>query len=419
MKKQIIAILYVCFLLIGFPFNSVAQNDEIYRYIDSVMHAEQNANIKRQQEALLSGQIEMGWFTLDMNKVKRFNQFEGIYLGLGGHTNEKLLRSFSFGGYAGYGFKDKKTKQGIDISLWPFKDRHLTLKTAYSYDTRESGGSRFFDENIGVIEPSSFRFFYVDKMDYERNINLSFSYKQKLAELFFAVQQRIVDRGYDISNGTMILLPEQYNVSGVFAGIRLTPNEKTLPVVWFQVTRGVPGMFKGRYNFNRYEGKIQFTQDFKRIGRSSLQVILNQLEGNAPYFEYFNGRGSFGKFGLYASGSFVTMHPNEFMNDRSISLYLSHTFGNLFRHTELFNPYPALVFNYGWGKLNNAPSYYFLSEEDMHNGFVEAGLQMNNLLDLKIYGLGLGAYYRLGAYSNPTVKENLTFKIVISFPGKN
>ncbi|MDP4291847.1 MAG: hypothetical protein Q8908_12255, partial [Bacteroidota bacterium] len=133
----------------------------------------------------------------------------------------------------------------------------------------------------------------------------------------------------------------------------------------------------------------------------------------------FNGGGTFGKFGLFAPGSFVTMHPNEFISDKSIGLFFSHHFGNLFSHTLLFNPSPELVFNYGWSKLQTDPLLYFLPVMDMHNGFAEAGVQLNNLLDLNVYGVGLGAYYRLGAYSYATVKENLEFKIVISFPRKN
>ena len=414
------------------PDSLSSGRSEIYHYIDSVMHIDQYAQIKRQQDALLSGQIELGWFSLDMSRVKRFNQFEGLYLGLGGHTNEHLMRSVSLGGFAGYGFKDKKTKYGFDVSVWPSKDHIFVVNAGYSYDTRESGGTKFFDENFGTIEPSSFRFFYIDKMDYERKLSFSLSLKKDFADVYFAVQSSVIDRGYDISNGVKVMLPDQYNVSGVFVGIRLSTSEiaspvsngqvskpSLFPVLWLQVTRGVPGMFKGEYNFSRYEGKIQFGQDFRRLGRSYLQVVWNQLEGNAPYFEYFNGRGSFGNFGLYASGSFVTMHPSEFLNDRSIGLFFTHNFGKIFPHTEIFNPSPALVVNYGWGKLQKDPPFYYLSEMDMHKGFVEAGVQINNLLDLKVYGLGLGGYYRMGAYRNQSVKENLVFKIVISFPGKN
>jgi len=410
-----------------------AERSDVYRYIDSVMHIDQYAEIKRRQESMLSGKIPIGWFSLDMSRLKRYNRFEGIYLGLGGHTNEKFMRSVSLGGFAGYGFKDKKTKQGFDVSIWPDKLKQFTFNAGYSYDTQESGGSQFFDDKSEILDPSSFKSFYVDKMNYEERLRFSVSYKLCNTIFYGAVQQRIIDPGYDILNGVKILVPPRYyNVSGFVAGIRWAPGKllspvqgetdsksSLLPVMWFQVTRGIPGLRKGNYNYYRIEGKLHLTNNMGHFGRSSLLVVGNYLDGKAPYFEYFNGRGSYGNFGLYASGSFVTMHPDEFLNDKSLGLFFSHTFGTIFPHTELFNPCPALVLNYGWGKLNNGPSYYFLSATDMHLGFIEAGVQINNLLDLKIYGLGLGVYYRMGAYSNSSVKENLVFKIVISFPGKD
>jgi hypothetical protein len=410
----------------------IAGRADIYRYIDSVMHNDQNAQMKKREETLLSGEIEMGWFSLDMNRVKRFNQFEGFYLGFGGHTNDKLLRYVSFGGYVGYGFNDKKKKYGEEISLKPDKGQHFTITAANSYDTRESGGTQFFDENAGKLEPSSFRFFYINKMDYEHKVSLSISYKINNALFYGALQRRIIDRGYDISNGIQVLSPEQYNVSGVVVGMRISPGQKfplsaydedikqsLWPVLWLQLTRGIPGMFKSTYNFSRFEGKMQLSHTFSQLGRSTMQVVGNLLQGNAPYFEYFNCRGTYGNLGIYAPGSFVTMHPNEFMVDRSMSFFFTHTFGKLFRHTLLFNPNPVWVFNYGVGKLKTNPTYYFLPFMDMHKGFAETGIQINNLLDLDLYGVGLGAYYRLGAYSNATLKENMVFKIVISFPGKD
>ena len=414
--------------------DSVAnERADIYRYIDSVMHIDQYAEIKRRQESMLSGEIPIGWFSLDVSKLKRYNSFEGFYLGIGGHTNEKLFTSVSLGGFVGYGFKDKKTKKGFDVTVWPDKLKHLSFNTSYSYDTEEGGGSQFFDDKSEILEPSSFRSFYVDKMNYEERVRFSITYKISNTVFYGAVQQRIINPGYDILNGVKVLVPPPYyNVSGLIAGIRWSPGKSLksvqgetdskgseYPVLWLQVTKGIQGMRKAIYNYNRFEGKFHFAHNMSHLGRSSLLMVGDYLDGKAPYFEYFNGRGSYGNFGLYASGSFVTMHPNDFLNDRSIGLFFTHTFGNFFSHTEIFNPYPALVFNYGWGKLNSGPTYFFLPVTDMHLGFLEAGVQVNNLLDLKVYGLGLGAYYRMGAYSYSSVKENLVFKIVVSFPGKD
>ena len=92
-----------------------------------------------------------------------------------------------------------------------------------------------------------------------------------------------------------------------------------------------------------------------------------------------------------------------------------HRFGRIFPTTSFVKIEPALAFNYGWGELKNRPSGYFLPASDCSKGYLETGLQINNLINLKIYNLGLGAYYRLGAYSNTATKDNLVFKIVINF----
>src|ERR1035437_3200191 len=233
-----------------------AERADIYQYIDNVMHIDQYAEIKRRQESMLSGEIPIGWFSLDVSKLKRYNRFEGFYLGVGGHTNEKLFRSVSLGGFFGYGFKDKKTKQGFDVSVWPDKLKHVTFNTSYSYDTQEGGGSQFFDEKSEILDPSSFRTFYVDKMNYEERVRFSVTYKLSHSIFYGAFQQRIINPGYDILYGVKVLVPPQYyNVSGLIAGIRWAPGlslnpvqgeadskGSDYPVLWLQVTKGIQNL---------------------------------------------------------------------------------------------------------------------------------------------------------------------------------
>lgn len=377
---------------------------------------------------LLSGQIKTGWFSFEMNKFLRYNKFEGLNLGLGGHTNADFSNHFTLGGYASYGFRDTKVKYSSDATLWMDKFHQSGLTFLYSYDTRESAGSRFFDESYGTLNSAGFRFFYVKRMDYERKMILSLKAKIGFATFFMGAEQRIVEKGYDINNGIKVLLPDSYNCSGFITGVRLAPGEKLVnyndqiislgshyPIFWFQYTKGVTGFMKGSFNYNRFESKISYDLTIPRFGKSSFLLIGNKVDGSVPYFEYFNGRGTFGSWGLFASGSFVTMHPDEFLNDKFFCLFYTHHFGRIFARTSVFKIEPALAFNYGLGELKNKPSGYFLPATDCSKGYLETGLQINNLIDLKIYNIGLGAYYRMGHYRLPGVKDNLVFKIVINF----
>lgn len=377
---------------------------------------------------LLSGQIKAGWFSFEINKFLRYNKFEGLNLGLGGHTNADLSNRFTLGGYACYGFRDTKAKYSSDATLWVDKLHQSGITFLYGYDTRESDGSRFFDESYGALNSAGFRFFYVKRMDYERKMMLSLKTRIGFSTFFVGAQQRIVETGYDIDNGTAVLLPDNYNCSGFITGIRLAPGETFIssdnqitslgsryPIFWFQYTKGVTGFMKGGFNYNRFESKISFDLAVPRLGKSSILLVGNKVDGSVPYFEYFNGRGTFGSWGLFAPGSFVTMHPDEFLNDQFFCLFYTHRFGSIFGRQSVFKIEPALAFNYGWGELTNKPTGYFLPATDCSKGYLETGLQINNLIDLKIYNIGLGAYYRMGYYSNPGVKDNLTFKIVINF----
>lgn len=387
-----------------------------------------NSNVNNFNLQLLSGQVKTGWFSFEINRFLRYNKFEGLNLGLGGHTNADFSDQFTIGGYTGYGFKDTKAKYSADATFWIDKIHQSGLTFLYSYDTRESAGSRFFDESYGPLNSAGFHSFYVKRMDYERKMILSLKTRIGFSTFFVGAQQRIIEKGYDINNGTKILLPDTYNCSGFITGIRFAPGEEPInsnnqinltnsryPIIWFQYTKGVADLMKGGFSYNRLESKISYDFAIPRLGLSSILLIGDKVDGSIPYFEYFNGRGAFGSWGLFASGSFVTMHPDEFLNDQLFCLFYTHRFGRVFGEQSIFKIEPAFAFNYGWGELKNKPLGYFLPATDCSKGYLEAGLQINNLIDLKIYNIGLGTYYRMGYYSNPVFKDNLVFKIVINF----
>src|SRR6185437_14319356 len=61
-------------------------------------------------EAVITNKIAIGFLNLNLNKILKFNNYESTRLGLGLHTNQKVSKVFTVGGYAGYGFKDKAWK---------------------------------------------------------------------------------------------------------------------------------------------------------------------------------------------------------------------------------------------------------------------------------------------------------------------
>jgi hypothetical protein len=67
-----------------------------------------------------------------------------------------------------------------------------------------------------------------------------------------------------------------------------------------------------------------------------------------------------------------------------------------------------------WGDFNFASNHNFTSSQ-AHKGFMESGLQIDNLYVSGFTGMGLGVYYRYGEYALPTTKENIAVKLSTSF----
>ena len=104
-------------------------------------------------------------------------------------------------------------------------------------------------------------------------------------------------------------------------------------------------------------------------------------------------------------GSFATMRESEFFCDRFVSLFLSHDFqGTLWSpNTSWFNPQLTLSTALGWG----SPT--------MTQGYFESGFVIKGLLYTPMVNMGLGVFYRYGAYSLPKEIDNFAFKYSITF----
>jgi hypothetical protein len=138
-----------------------------------------------------------------------------------------------------------------------------------------------------------------------------------------------------------------------------------------------------------------------------------------PSTNLYYGEASYRLITLWAPQSFATMRMNEFLSDRYASLYLYHDFGDLlFKGKKWFHPEFALSQNIGFGWLDQEDHYVNngIPWKEMDQGYYESGLLINNLVDLKIYNIGIGVYYRWGPYTFPYAADNFSYKISLIFP---
>lgn len=406
-----------------------------YEFMDSVGR---EANLDKAAftiKSLLNNRLPLGKFDLDLSKIAHYNDYEGLYLGLGLITNRKFSQAIRVGGFWGYGFRDKTAKYGGDFSLTIDRYREIRLNLSYFDAVTETGGTKFYGENDNVLNPANFRNFLIKNMDRTERMAASVSFRALRYGTFHAGmtrdRKRITnDYYFDPGNGDPVANHPEYIFTEFSAGFRYAYKEKFLvmpdsrislgtkyPVIKFQYTRGLDGAFDGQFAYNKFDLKIEKTFFIKYLGESKFELMGGYIDQPVPQSNLYNGRGSYRVFTLFAPASFATMRMNEFLSDRYAYLFYTHNFGKLLWRTGRFSPEFAVATNIGFGSLDHPGYHNGISFNTMEKGYYESGLLINNLLNMAgVYTLGVGAFYRYGPYHLPKTADNFAYKITMVFP---
>ncbi len=421
-------------LLKEYRNDSLSQKDKnTYQFIDSLGNEHKFDRIAKTFEVLFSGQIPFGFVNFDIDKFIKYNSYEGLYLGLGLRTNRKISDRFSVGGYWGYGFKDKTAKYGgdIDVSIDPKSE--LKLNFSAFYDLTESGGIHFPEERKSFLNNDSFRELLIERMNITQGWNSSISFRalQYLKfnisltdELKFAYKDYLFARNI----GNAKIQQNEFNFTELSTGFIFAYKEKFIkkgnikvslgtdyPILWFQFTKGFNNFLNGDFSYNRFDLKLSKSIYFKYIGKSNLQLQAGLIDGNIPYCNLYNGQGSYRSFTIFAPNSFATMRMNEFLSNKYISVFYSHNFGKLLFRTKLFQPDIVLTTNFAFGSLNNKENHYNTEINTLEKGYYESGILLNDIVNMKLYSIGAGVFYRYGPYSFDMAAKNFAYKFSVVF----
>jgi hypothetical protein len=398
-----------------------------YERLDSVGRERKLDRTIRTMEYLMARQIPIGLISLDLRRLLRVSAFEGMRLGMGAYTNDRLSERFKVGGYWGYAFKDRKAKYGADASVILYQPLELQLKAAYFKDVLETGGRRLtFEEGYGLL--GNLRRALLTDMDYttHQSINLQ---GRVLRYLQASAQLRQEERRPTLLQPEGQPVPE-FNLTEAVVGLRFAPGEKYMeqfnrlapmsgeekPVLWLQYTRGLDGFLEGDYGYNKYDLRLKTLLRHRTFGESSFILSGGWVAGNAPLVTRYNGYGSNNRdYKLYTSEGFETMYPYEFFTDRYAALFFSQNFGKRLLNTRFFAPDLVAVTNVGFGSmeepLQELPEIAFRS---MRKGYFESGLMLNNIISSPFSGVGIGAFYRYGPYALENSRDNLRIKLTVS-----
>jgi len=411
-----------------------ARDKNTYHVIDSLGKANNFDRIGYKMDALISGKIPIGPLDLELDKIIRVNDYEGLRLGAGVHTNDKFSGFLQLGGYGAYGFKDKGFKYGGNARVIFDRLHEFSLGGRYRKDVDEAGINDPFQEGYNPLDPSRYRQILVSRMDRFEQHQVSigrrlFRYATLEASLTRTLTQPQYNYRYVTgkSEGIQVTSSEFYSTEASLLvryayGEKFLSNSRSLvsmgttyPVIWFSYSKGMNDLAGGEYNFNRFCLKVQKTFSFKYLGKTSISLLSGIIDRDVPYPYLFNGLSSYDAFSLYSPNSFSTMRMNEFAADRFASLFVSHDFGKLLFRSKYFNPQPVLVTGIAFGSLQHPENHLDLDVKGYEKGYFESGLLINKILNLGVSNIGIGAFYRYGYYSLPAWKENLALKLSIGF----
>ena len=406
-----------------------------YRVLDSLGKANNFDKYAKSLQTIMTGRFPWGPIDIDINRFFNYNTYEGFVLGAGIHTNDKLAKWFKIGGFYQYAFAISTSKYGADVSFVLNRRHDVTISALYFYDLIESGGT-YFPHDYESILSGNFKQLLIKKLDRTQRFNFTLGFRA-LKYMLFNVGitsdfKTSTTYDYAYPEGKVVLLDDQFRFTEVSAGFKWAYKEKFIqtidnrislgtnyPLVWLQYTRGIKNFLGGEFDYNKLDLKIRKTFNIKFLGKFTIQFNGGYVDQPIPACNLYYGTASYRMITLFSPNSFATMRMNEFLSNKYASIYLYHDFGYLlFKGKKWFHPEFAISQNIGFGWLDNKTNYDYISiqPKEMNLGYYESGLLINNLINLKIYTIGIGAFYRWGPYSFDAVGDNFAYKISMIFP---
>lgn len=407
-----------------------------YLRIDSIGEAENLDRVVEKLSILAFGKVPLGKVSLDLDRIMRFNNFEGFRLGAGLHTNDFFSRHFSIGGYYAYGFRDKGHKGGADLVVPLNRKRDLKLTALWERDVMERGGRLIQPLTGPGLFMGDYYGIFINRMDRYEKKELRFSGRligNLSGSAFINTQDiRPWSTSYSAASDASVITIDLNDIAITETGITLrwAPGEKLArvgsrevrlggkyPVTHFRYTRALNGVLYGTQSFDRVDAMVEKTFRIVNGGSLKLRATGGWVPGNLAPSLLYNMRGSNSidysqnRFlGIAVPWSFETMHINEFMCSRYATFHLRHQFRDLLLSGPKFKPYLSVVHNMLIGDRQGSSMFGHDSSVAMRP-FMESGFVMDRLMVSKFSALGLGVFYRYGDHAMERRGDNLIVKL--------
>ena len=412
-----------------------AKEKSTYHVVDSIGKAENFDKKITGLAALFSGKLKWGPVNLDLDKFVRYNDYEGFRLGAGLHTNRKVSKVFSVGGYGAYGFKDKTFKYGGDVNSVIHKNYDISFNLSYQKDVAEPGVVHFNSYYKPLLSAGANRNFYLNRMNNNEKIEarLKFRTLRYLKIQLFANQERVeVTNDYYFRKNLdafTAVFDQNFLFNEVGVEFKYAFKQKVVqtlnykyakptkyPILYAKIEQGIQ-QWDGEYQYTRLTFRTEKSFQVKNLGRPQFFMETGMTIGDVPIVKMNNALGTFkpNAFMVAAENVFETMLPYEFFSDRFATLHFRHNFGSLLFKTKKFAPELVIMTSAGWGALSKPELHQGVYFSTMEKGFYESGVAINNLLKFNFSTFGVSAHYRYGPYQFEKVSDNFAIKMSLGY----
>lgn len=389
----------------------------------------ENDSVVTKKEARTSpfktGYYPIGFFDIDLRYFIKYNNYEGIRIGAGGITNERLFEHFKIGGYVARGFKDQDFKFSVGGSARVNENYNTWVNLYFTDDIQEIGSYKHLtdDRVYSVFEP---RLVNVNQFYKHRTLqtNIQHEFTPKvLAELRLGHSKINQIENYQFENDGIIYF--DYQVAEITASVRISPDSKFItrddgrieyfdgfPKISAQVTQGIAGVVDSDFTYTKLG--LKFDYYIKRTNLTSTNILLegDYAIGDVPLTHLFHAYPNsptseriLQRFSVAGRRSFETMYFGEFFSDKLVMLQVKHSLRR-FNISEKFKPELVFITRHALGSMSNRDRHLGIGFNTLEELYSESGLELNRL----IFGFGLSAAYRYGFYHLPSLEDNISFK---------
>lgn len=289
------------------------------------------------------GKIEVGPY----NTVLALNDIEGLRLQLGFRTTSEFNKNWVFGGQLAYGFDDEEFKYLASVTNIISREKWTTLTLKHRHDLGRIGideealaANYFFlaAQRFGVIRRGNY--FNDTRLDFRREIFKGFTSRVVLRHNTF--EPAFSFGYYSAINDTSSVILDQYKTTEVTLEARFARDELFIqtdndrislgttkwPVISFQYTRGVKGIFGSDFNYNKIGLSFQKRMKVSFFGSTNVTIAGEYTFDPLPYplLSMHLGNQTF----VYTSATYNLMNYGEFVSDKFATLRFQHHFEGFF-----------------------------------------------------------------------------------------